>query len=313
MTKPKVFVGSASEARGIVDALEAELRHIAIIERWDVDVFRPGHFTLEELTRVMKQVDFAIFVLGGDDVTESRGSVTPSPRDNVIFEAGLFTAVLGRERTFYVVDQAGTKIPSDWAGLGYTSFNNTEERLRDKVYDAVRVIGQQIQAWHPPKSLDPLDAIAGHWWQFVVNVGVSSVLSLMEITLTEAGTPMLRGTTWSIDGESVARYRSQSAHYEEGTHTLHYSWEGEHPREQNVPRYFGVGKITFHLETGNAASRGEGWYAASKWSDVRDTFIKSTMYTRGSAEEVAILQDKDRDKRVSVIHTKLRDRNQLDV
>jgi predicted nucleotide-binding protein len=153
MTKPRVFVGSASETRGIVDALESELRDVAIIERWDVDVFRSGHFTLEELTRAVHQVDFAIFVLGGDDVTESRGSTSPSPRDNVIFEAGLFTAVLGPQRTFYVVNKAGTKIPSDWAGLGYTTFDNAEVRPRDKVYDAVRTIREQITAWQPLRSL----------------------------------------------------------------------------------------------------------------------------------------------------------------
>ncbi len=113
MTKPKLFIGSASESLAIVKALEDELRDVAMIERWDVDTFRPGHYTLEELTRIMKEVDFAVFVLGQEDVTESRGSATFSPRDNVIFEAGLFTAVLGRERTFYVVDKAGTKVPSD--------------------------------------------------------------------------------------------------------------------------------------------------------------------------------------------------------
>ena len=71
--KPKVFVGSASETRTIVDALELELRDVAEIDRWDTDVFRPGHFTLEALILAVKQVDFAIFVLGRDDVTEFTG------------------------------------------------------------------------------------------------------------------------------------------------------------------------------------------------------------------------------------------------
>src|SRR5262249_29009808 len=73
------------------------------VKRWDIELFRPGRFLLEELTEAVKKFDLAIFVLGQDDVTESRGSATPSLRDNVIFEAGLFTAVLGRERTFYVI------------------------------------------------------------------------------------------------------------------------------------------------------------------------------------------------------------------
>jgi hypothetical protein len=306
-----VFVGSASETRGIVDALESELRDMAIIDRWDVDVFRPGHFTLEELTREVEQVDFAIFVLGREDATESRGGKTPSPRDNVIFEAGLFTAILGRERTFYVVDKEGTKIPSDWAGLGYKVFDNTEERPRDKVYEAVKMISQQIATWQPLKSLGSLAAIVGHWWQFVVNFEVGAIMSLMEITATEERTPMLRGSSWSADGAPVARYRSQAASYEETNRTLYYSWEGEHPREQAIPRYFGVGEITFHPATGEPASRGEGWFSTSR-SDVREVLTKSTVCVRASSDEVAVLQGADRDKRASLVQAKLEERNQID-
>lgn len=313
MTKPRIFVGSASEGRGIVDALESELRDVARIERWDVDIFRPGHFTLEELTRAVEQVDFAIFVLGREDVTESRGSATPSPRDNVIFEAGLFTAVLGRERTFYLVDKSGTKIPSDWAGLGYTVFDNAEERPRDKVYDAVRKIRQEIGTWQPLKSLGSLAPIVGHWWQVVVNVEAGAVLSLMEISATESRTPMIRGTAWSADGEYSARYRSQSARYDEVAHILYYSWEGEHPREEAVPQYFGVGEIVFRSETDGVASGGEGWYSQSRFTAVKESLTKSTVCVRASADEVATMQGAARDKRASLVQAKLAERDQFDV
>lgn len=311
MTKPRVFIGSSSEVRGIVDALESELRGVAVIDRWDVDVFRPGHFTLEQLSRTVEHVNFAIFVLGQEDVTSSRGSMIPSPRDNVIFEAGLFTAVLGRERTFYVVDKKGTKLPSDWAGLGYTVFDNTEDRPRDKVYDAVRMIRQQIESWQPRKKFGPLAVIVGHWWQVVVNVEVGAVLSLMEITITDSETPMLRGYSWSADGALLARYRSQSARYDEGNRTLYYSWEGEHPREAAIPRFFGVGEITFRPATNATVSSGEGWFSTSSSSDTKDALMKSTVYFRASSEEIEILKGMDRDKRVSLLQAKLADRDQL--
>src|SRR5262245_46336319 len=72
MANPQVFVGSAKETRPIIDALEDELRDMADIQRWDLDWFRAGRFTLEELTRAVKQADFAIFVLGREDATISR-------------------------------------------------------------------------------------------------------------------------------------------------------------------------------------------------------------------------------------------------
>jgi predicted nucleotide-binding protein len=49
-----------------------------------------------------KETDFAAFVVTADDVTASRGRRKASPRDNVVFEIGLFMGAIGRERTFVV-------------------------------------------------------------------------------------------------------------------------------------------------------------------------------------------------------------------
>jgi hypothetical protein len=308
--KPKVFVGSASETRTIVDALESELRDVAEIDRWDADVFRPGRFTLEALILAVKQVDFAIFVLGRDDVTESRGNIVPSPRDNVIFEAGLFTAILGRERTFYVVDKGGTKIPSDWAGLSYLTFDNAETRPRDKVYEAVSAIRSQLSTWRG--NLGPLSGIVGHWWQ-VIAVEAGVVLSLMEITVADGATLILSGSSWDTDGTMQARYRSLSARYDPASQTLHYSWEGDHPRAQNIPRYYGIGTITFRVDAKRNASGAAGWFSSTSVSDVKDAVAKATTYVRATAEEVEAVHGSDPDKRASVIKAKLRDRTKFDM
>jgi len=310
--KPRMFIGSASEARTLVDALETELRDEALIERWDRDVFRPGRFTLEELMLAVKQMDFAIFVLGRDDVTESRGSSVASPRDNVIFESGLFTAMLGRERTFYVVDKAGTKIPSDWAGLGCMTFDDEQTRPRDKVYDAVRTIRQQLSTWQPDRHLSPFSRIIGFWWQFVVAVEVGTVLSLMEIAVTDDKTLTLHGSSWGVDSTLQERYHSQCARYDAAARTLHYAWEGDHPREQRIPRYFGVGEITFRAGADETPSTAEGWFSSSRTSDVKDAFAKATIYARATSEEVDVFRGTDHDNRVALIKTKLSDRAKFD-
>lgn len=309
MSKPCLFVGSATENKGIVNALESELREVAVIERWDVDVFRPGHFTLEELTEIVKKIDFAVFVLGQNDVTESRGKATPSPRDNVVFEAGLFTAVLGRERTFYIVDTAGTKIPSDWAGIGYLIFDDSQPRPRDKVYDAAAKIREQIATWQPSRSLGAIASIVGYWWQFVINDDVGSVLSLLEIAAEKPANLWLTGTSWSPDGALDARYRSRAANFNESERTLYYYWEGQHPREKAIPTYFGVGEIVFRT-TGTIASQGEGWFSTSSASEVTNTLAKSTAYVRVSPDELTIMQGADRDKRAALVRAKLVERQQ---
>ena len=66
----------------------------------------------------MEQCDFAIAIAHGDDTTTSRGNKWPAPRDNVIFELGLFMGKLGRHRAILMEPRGeGVKLPSDMAGI----------------------------------------------------------------------------------------------------------------------------------------------------------------------------------------------------
>ena len=81
-------------------------------------VFGLSEGGLESLVEKADMFDYAILVLTSDDLTESREMTTQSPRDNVIFELGLFMGTLGRLRTFIVYDRtADLKLPSDLAGV----------------------------------------------------------------------------------------------------------------------------------------------------------------------------------------------------
>ena len=63
-------------------------------------MFAPSAFPIESLEQVLRTVDFAALVLSPDDTVVSRGTTTDAPRDNIIFELGLFMGVLGHFRTF---------------------------------------------------------------------------------------------------------------------------------------------------------------------------------------------------------------------
>lgn len=81
-------------------------------------VFECSQTTIEDLMRATTHTDFAILVLTADDVTRSRGNSKPCPRDNVVFELGLFMGAIGRPRT-YIVAAKGVplKIPTDLLGV----------------------------------------------------------------------------------------------------------------------------------------------------------------------------------------------------
>jgi CRP/FNR family transcriptional regulator, cyclic AMP receptor protein len=125
--KPRVFVGSSVEGLAVAQALQKGLSHDPVLVRvWPDDVFAPSSYTANDLLAEAERSDFAVFVIRGDDVTKSRGAEAVSPRDNVIFELGLFMGALGRERTLVVRPRgAGLKVPSDLLGLRALDYDDT--------------------------------------------------------------------------------------------------------------------------------------------------------------------------------------------
>ncbi len=136
-TTPIVFVGSSSESRVIVDAITRELKHDTFIVRpWTAGIFGASHFPIDDLKRQLDESDFAVLVIGPDDKVTSRGAKFQAPRDNVIFELGLFMGSLGRERVFIVQERGrDLKIPSDLLGLGTIQFDPGTPALKERVYN----------------------------------------------------------------------------------------------------------------------------------------------------------------------------------
>ena len=73
--------------------------------------------SLEDLTEIGNNVDFAAVLLTPDDKTISRNKRSISPRDNVLFELGLMIGAIGRDRTFFIVQSGSNiKMPTDLTG-----------------------------------------------------------------------------------------------------------------------------------------------------------------------------------------------------
>ena len=101
MDKPRIFLGSSGKQEKLLQALTRGLEQVAHVEPWTTS-FNPGTTTLERLLELTHEVDFAAFVFAQDDWTTNSplasplpGSGQASPRDNVVFEAGLFGGALG--------------------------------------------------------------------------------------------------------------------------------------------------------------------------------------------------------------------------
>ena len=116
---PVLFVGSSKETLPIAEALAESIPPgVAEVRLWAHGVFGASRFPIEDLDAQLRVADFAALVAGPDDRVCTRGKESAAPRDNVIFELGLFMGVLSRHRTFLVVPQGiDLRIPSDLLGL----------------------------------------------------------------------------------------------------------------------------------------------------------------------------------------------------
>lgn len=117
--KIRVFIISSAEALIVARTIQnAFARDPFTTVVWTDGVFKISNYTLQSLEDEVDNSDFAIAIAHADDMTESRGKEWPAPRDNVIFELGLFMGRLGRHRAILMEPRdEGVKLPSDLAGI----------------------------------------------------------------------------------------------------------------------------------------------------------------------------------------------------
>lgn len=115
-----IFIGGSKEglkyAKVIKDKLDILCEFNCTI--WDKNVFQFNQSFLTSLHKASITFDFGVFIASKDDFSLVRDDIYDVPRDNVVFEYGLFLGVMGNNRTF-LLQEDGCKLPTDL--LGYTT------------------------------------------------------------------------------------------------------------------------------------------------------------------------------------------------
>jgi len=205
MNKPRIFLGSSGKQAKLIQAITRGLAEVADVEPWTT-TFNPGRQTLDRLVELSQEVDFAAFVFAQDDwtTTEAAESGQASPRDNVVFEAGLFGGALGIRRTF-ILHASGAKLPSDLLGLTSIRYDP------DTSPAEVRAINQKLR-----KAIETeghRSAIEGLWWQLSLTMRTEeepSAVSLLQISRDRDGAVTVNGRGWQEDGMLSVRYWSEA-------------------------------------------------------------------------------------------------------
>jgi hypothetical protein len=300
--KPRIFLGSSGKQEKLLEALTRGLEDVADVEPWTT-VFNPGTSTLERLVELTREVDFAAFVFAQDDwTTESpsesvaSGAGQASPRDNVVFEAGLFGGALGMHRTF-ILHANGAKLPTDLLGLTSVRYAADPtpaelDTVNQKVRKAIEAEGR-------------LARIEGLWWQYSQTARTEdepSAISLLRISRDRNGGLEVSGRSWQEDGTLSARYWSEASKERTDPAGVFYFWNGERPRHPDAPRLEGTGEIKLEAE-----DRASGYWTTRSQQDPGLNARTSGIYLRADPADLAVLDGRDTAGRAELIAQRLRD------
>jgi len=302
MSKPRIFLGSSGKQEKLLEDLTRGLEDIADVEPWTTS-FNPGTTTLERLLELTREVDFAAFVFAQDDWTAG-GPPSPtaaesgqaSPRDNVVFEAGLFGGALGMRRTF-ILHAGGAKLPSDLLGLTCVRYEEATTVAE------VTVVCQKLRKAIENESR--LARIEGLWWQYSLTERgpkEPSAISLLRISRDRTGALEIAGRSWQEDGTLSARYWSEASKEKKDPSGIFYFWKGERPRDPNAPQLEGTGEI--RLES---ADRAAGYFTTRADGRTKVNARTSGVYWRANPEDMTILDGSDEGRRAELIAARMRD------
>ena len=147
--KHRIFAISSSEALEVVNTGFDYFRNEPGFEYapWTTEVFHPGNYLMEDLEAELMRADFAVAVAQNDDIVESRQTRTAAPRDNVIFELGLFIGMLGRKRTILMAPVGLTiKLPTDVNGITIVRYEPDTATNPASAASAWRQVSKQFKA-----------------------------------------------------------------------------------------------------------------------------------------------------------------------
>jgi CAP12/Pycsar effector protein, TIR domain len=305
--KPRIFLGSSGQQEKLLEGLTRGLQDIADVDSW-TRVFNPGLSTLDRLVELTREVDFAAFVFAQDDWTTKGASPDAasgeaSPRDNVVFEAGLFGGALGIRRTF-ILHAHGAKLPTDLLGLTSIRYDP------DTTPAIVRQINQKLR-----KAIDAegrISRLEGDWWAGYATPRVDarsltagtelepSSVSLLTISRDRAGQLEVAGRSWRADGTLEGRYWSEASKERVDPASIFYFWNGVLPRLPSAPQLEGTAEIKLE-----SVDRARGLWTTR--SDSPDYLYARTagIYLRADPGDRVVLDGNDAAERAALIERRL--------
>jgi len=242
--KPKVFIGSSTEALPVVRIVENALSETCDVFAWDTNPVKPSQYLFEGLLEISESVDFAILILSPDDQLNYRKHHYNAPRDNVIFESGIFMSKVGRERVFLLsAGGENLKYPTDIAPIQRVSYQDLQQSLLSAVASVSerinslgvrpkRLVGRRLFQY---KGYYPIELVDGRNPIFSKNIFFKAIKYFSEYRDDMAATDLVylweanRGHVEDRFTEDESQQYSNFITHYNIRHFLH-EFESEHKR-----------------------------------------------------------------------------------
>ena len=308
-----VFIASSSEgvkvAQTVKTLLLKKLSSRIEVQVWNAGTFQLTKTFIESLEKEVNKADFAVLVLTRDDELVTRKTKTSVPRDNLLFELGLFIGKLERERCFYIQPH-GLKLPTDLLGIESPKFELpkgfTGKLLVAADQDALRAalvpgcskiataISERIKSLPSRPKLTEgqravqnerrkfYDQIEGAWWERIRLDGKVQALSFFTIKADDLyNSVRLDGKAYDENGALRAEWKSAAARLQEQDIT--YVRLCRHHSLDTKPKWLpGLGEINFSLAAspGGRIDQGTGRFWEGDESHPEETILKSVELRR---------------------------------
>lgn len=310
MTRPRVFIASSSEglpeAQALLSGLQARLGDSADVRLWTSE-FGLSRTYIEALELQAREADFAVAVFSPDDRITSRAKRQQAPRDNVIFELGLFIGALGRPRCFVVHRKdVDLKLPSDLLAVVSADFvQSPGQALADALAPRCEQIARRVRELGALRRISPAAMVRreqsllmaarlrGDWWERIRGPGQSAI-SFFRIDYDEAQeTLRLRGQAFDVAGQPSAHWAGFAVELQPERLRVVYRWTGTHPSAPHT-QFHGIAEVEFDPPAGAdaPARRGHGRFWDVDEARPENTHSKAVELQReDDAAVVALMLD----------------------
>ena len=157
--KSQVIIFSSSENLDIARDFANKLNEDDEIECtvWQDLPFALSNYTQRDLAVFGKKYDFALLIFGYEDKAVVRAKECDVTRDNVIYEYGLMSGLIGGDRCFIIDcisdDIINPHLPSDVKGITTLRFNTNLTNRRNILHECARKILSEMKRLGPNKHV----------------------------------------------------------------------------------------------------------------------------------------------------------------